>query len=37
MQLRVRLSFSWDTFDIERLIGDRMVLLCSLGNDIDID
>jgi len=35
MQLGVGLSFSWDTFDIKRMIGDKMVRLGFLGYSID--
>jgi hypothetical protein len=29
------LSFSWDTFGIERMIGDKMICLSFLGYSID--
>jgi len=35
MQLRVRLSFPWNTFGIRRMIEDRMVLSGFLGCSID--
>jgi hypothetical protein len=35
--LRVGLSFSWDTFDIERIIGDKMVCSSFLSYSTDID
>jgi hypothetical protein len=35
--LGVRLSFSSDTFDIERMIEDKMIRLGFLGYNIDID
>jgi hypothetical protein len=37
MQLGVGLSFSWDIFDIKRMIGDKMVRLGFLGYNIDVD
>ena len=37
MQLGVGLSFSWDTFGIERMIEDKMVCLGFLGCNIDTD
>jgi hypothetical protein len=37
MQLGVGLSFSWDTFGIERMIGDKMVCSGFLGYNIDTD
>jgi hypothetical protein len=35
--LGVGLSFSWDTFDIERIIGDKMVCSGFLSYNTDID
>jgi hypothetical protein len=36
MQLEVRLSFSWDTFGIERMIGNNIVHSGFLGYSIYI-
>jgi len=37
MQLRVGLSFPCDTFDIERMIEDKIICLSFLDYNIDTD
>jgi len=36
--IRVKLSFPWDTFNIEKMIGDKMVhlgfLTCNINTDL---